>query len=1463
MESLLDAPVSTFHNIADLLLQLDNNRESSAPLLLGTVGTEPAACDIRRMRLNVIQLDDHLNELGLAHGDTVCLIRLPRTSETVLALAYAAFSAVGIRVLLPMFPDIAALPRWLRETDSKAVFWNKSELRRDGLDPDRAWLAKAEAELKRIGMPSWCLEERLGLEKLLRTPASELAEPDLCRLRDITAADNLDDECLILTTTGTSGEATLVCYTQRALLASTAAWESAGLYREATQGGRGLCLLLSHSMGVRAFWNAMHTREALCLIPPEWFHEHPSRVSALLQEMRPQHITGGPAAYRALLELIRVYPDLKENGLGHLKVIVSSGARFDDGVARRIEGALGLSLSNAFGTTETMQVLSTLVGGPFTRGLGNALPGVQVMLEPVESARQPLRRMWIRSPFAASRCIGSNGEVKLDSWFATGDLVEQTATGLRFVGREGDEMVKDGFGVKISRALVERRYRGLGSQILHLEHVPLREEPGLAALIFLESTGTDAENGQLVTDPSLLGKVRSRLIARYEHLQPELDDFELRHLTIARFACVAGPPPVTAKGDIARRVIESQHAVLLSDLAGPAIRRPGLEFIDRAQLLLSDTTRFAAPLIGEVLQLLRLDKDYSSGTGDRLTWIEDGEVHQAVDFVGGFGVNLLGHNRPELVAAATRFLMSGAVALADQGSARRMEGELARELSLIISGCTGRSFVVRFGSTGAEAMEMALAHALLERLDALDRFVVDQIQLAGGRETERVERIAATARAFFRVQRPVVLTLNGAFHGHSLGARSVSGLRQRARYAPLIGIETCLVSQEDLQRLGSLLETYSAKLPAFVEEGGKLVLRTKTFSRIIAAVAEPIRGEGGVHVADPVLLNALAAREFPLILDEIQCGLGRAGRFLASEGIPGAYYLLGKALGGGLAKISALLIERNRYRRSFDEDYMSTFGGDGLSCTVGKEVLAIIRKEDVPRRAALRGQVLRDRLESVRRDHPSVIRAIDGEGLMLGVLLDERSANEFLLFRFAIDRKRFGLLASAYLLNRWGVRILPTLSAPSMLRVEPSAWVDDEAIAQLERGLRAFCGAIEDGNTAEIVGVLIERELKRTVPGSRSGPLLSRTYNVHIDSPPRGAVRVGFLKHFVLPEQEVAFIEPSFRGIPHDAQRALYDRLMPLLECKPSISFARSLFGDRIWFASILLPVDPATIEELQRSGNRRRIVERVQEGIALAAAEGCTVAGLGAYTSIVTDDGEAILAPSGMRISTGNALTVAVGIRRVLAACRHVGVQPEESVAGVVGATGNIGQALAWRLAYGERSFQRIVLLGRDQGRLDALATKLRAAAPAHGPIPDFHVSTSLSDLRQCSAIVAAAGTNERLVFPRHVKESGRVVVADLSVPGVVAAAVRGMRNVKQLPLAGTVTVPGTPDFSLASHIRSGTAFACAGEAMLLGLAPSETSNMRFTGAIDPCNVARLEQLAIRFGMMEELAPAHAASHR
>lgn len=1443
-------------SLNSLLLRGRPGRPSAGVVIAGPIGRQFFELRVGELRTAVIALAAVFQTRGIEPGATVCLLRPPRTSEVPIAIAYAALTAMGVRVLLPMYPDPQALERWLEATAATTVIWNAAELRDAGTESDRVRHDVIAARLHDRGISTICLHDDCAIADLLLQATAGSPSSSGDRFEPLVERGDAADECLILTTAGTTGDSKLVVYRQEAFLRSCQSWETAGLFDEDRQRGAGLCLLFSHSMGVRAFWNAVWTGQPLCLIPPEWFLEHPVRVRSLLSRMKPRHVTGGPAVFHALLELARVFPDLKENGMSQLRCAVSSGAAFDPAMAQRLRSALGIELHNAFGTTETMQVLSTLMEPTAdTVSLGRPLPGVTLALVPIDGSRNRCE-LHVHSRFGCAGSIepsaGGWNFSPSPYWHATGDLVERANGCLHHVGRARDDFVNDRLGVKIPRQAIAVRYADLGAPIHHVEWFPLRDEPGLGALIHVDrEQAAAASDVSWVTDPGTVGTVRRRLEARHESFLHELDEFELRHFTIARFVCVPGSPPLTVKGNVAVGAIERRHHELLDALLSRNVSHPAVVDVDRSRLRQSSATRISRPRLGRLLQLLRLDKHFTGGHGDRLTMDDRGTPREVVDFVGGFGAALLGHRHPDVIDAAKRFLDSQAIAVADQGSDRPSEGSLARRLARAIARRTGGSYVVRFGSTGAEAVEIALAHAFLERDERLRRFAREQRRRFGATHPDRVRAIIEHAKNALCSVRPQVLAIEGSFHGSSLGARSLSQLRRsRAIFEPLTRVETIFLPPDGDTDLDRILCDAEISVPALIWRDGRAIEGATRFSRIVCAIAEPVRGEGGVRCVSPALLKRLGRCEFPLILDEIQCGLGRSGDFPAFADARGAYYLLGKALGGGVAKISAALIDRERYVERFDEYYSSTFAGDAFSCTVAAAVLDIIERDDVPSRARRRGAVLRERLEALQREFPSVIRRVEGAGLILGVEFALAAVADSVLLRLAHQREQLGLLAATYLLNRWQVRVLPTLSAPNTLRIEPSAYVDDRAIEALERGLRAFCRAVATRNLAEILEVLVADDVSLAEPDTPGPPM--PLFSARIEPPRAGAARVAFLGHFVLPERELAFIEPGLRRLPSGARGALFGRLSDLTELEPAVAMARNLFDGRVWFAFIVLPVDAATLEEMHRSARRDFVVRRIQEALELAHSLGCTVAGLGAHTSILTRNGTALLRPDGMRLSTGNALTVAVGVRRVLTEARRVGIDlaaPGVRL-GVLGAAGNIGSALASRFAREHSPVKDMVLVGRRAAALHAVADHLREAAAGRMSIAS---STDLSALRDCSVIVAATGTNELLLDWRHLASSRPVVLADLSVPGIVAPHVATLPNVHVVALAGTVAIPGAADFAMASHIAAGRAFACAGETMLLGLAPEETRDLTLVGPVRETSVDTLDRLAATWGLFEQ----------
>ena len=1423
-----DAPTPAHANLADLLFRVPH--PAARPVVLGTLGDTFAAISLGQLRHAVARLVATLDDRGLSPGDTVALLRLPATSEAVVATAYAACTAAGLRVLLPMVSDEAALAEWLRRAEARAVLWSATEVRNAVRGQVAAQLARLERVVAAAEVPAWCLDADLGIPELLREPAAPVP-PE--RVRAIVARSAAADPCLILTTSGSTGAQRLVRYAQRALLRSCAAWDAAGLLTPERLGGRNLCPLFAHSMGVRAFWNALAAGEPVCLIPPEWFQEHPERVRELLRAMKPQQVWGGAGVHRVLLELWRAFPDLASDGLDALRRLVSIGVVWDPTLAAELEATLGLSLDNGFGMTEALQVTTTVAVDAAPGTLGVPLPGVTLGLTPSVDTPGAFD-LHVASPFAA---LGVLGEPDFGPWIATGDVVERGPDGLRALGRAASDFFKDAFGVKVSRRRFADLYADLGPPVRHVEPFPLGDEPGLAALVFV---------GDAPLDARLRDRVEALLLARTLALADQLDETELRHLSVDRLACVAGEPPRTAKGNVARGRVLAEHGPLVARLTGPWVLDDGARRLDRASYAATDYERYAFPRRGAMMRLLQLDVSYSRADGDQLTR-EGGDPRPVVDGVGGFGGNLLGHRHPDLLAAAQRLLVDGASPTLDQGAVRPPTGRLAKRLSALVGAATGDAYVVRFGSTGAEAVEMALAHALLEREDRFSTLQRTIRREFGSRDTEAVSCCIAENRRRWDARRPVVLAIAGGHHGSTLATRALgTAAKRREGFEAAMGLDVRWLPADGAVDLDALLATLDVPLTTFADGPGGLVAVPAPLSAVAAAVAEPVLGEGGVIPVDGALLARLATLSFPLVVDEIQTGLGRTGTFLASEGVAPAYVVLGKALGGGLAKVSALLVERTRYVDRFDDAYASTFAGDRWSSELALATLDVIERDDVPARARERGAAIGERLERVRRAFPTVLTDVRGRGLLWAVDLDLAPAGSFVLR--ALEGKDLGtLVVASWLLHRHGVRLLPTLGRPRALRFQPSAFVTDTDLDRVAAALEDLCGLVARGDAAALLSVIVDplRPLVAAPLAPRSAPI-----GTVVEPPAPRARQVGFIAHFVEPDTELALADGSLATLGPAARTSLAHRLGALLELEPAVVTRTNLLDDAVHLSFLMLPAPAFTLRALLRSRDLVKVQDDIQRAVDRTAALGCEVVALGAYTSILTRNGRAIAPPPGVRLTTGNSLTVAVGARRVEAACRDAGLDPAAPSArlAIVGATGNIGRALAHRLLV-DGPFRHAVLIGRDRARLDQLRAELQATRAA--PLGDIALATDLTSLRAAAVVVVATNASEPLIHPWHLAGDRPTIVADVSVPGALDAAVRALPQVRSLPLAGVVPVPGEPTLRLSAHTAPGTLFCCAAEALCLALAPDETASLRLTGDVDPVSVRVLEAVAVRHGLL------------
>lgn len=366
-------------------------------------------------------------------------------------------------------------------------------------------------------------------------------------------------------------------------------------------------------------------------------------------------------------------------------------------------------------------------------------------------------------------------------------------------------------------------------------------------------------------------------------------------------------------------------------------------------------------------------------------YIHGGDGGRYLD-LGGYCVFLLGHRHPQVVAAVARQLaehpLSGRVLpeprqfAAAEALARRTPPGLDR---------------VWFASSGAEAVEAALK---LVRLNGCQRF----------------------------------LSAEGAFHGKTLGALSVSGRdRYRALFEPLLpGTDRVPFGDAD------------ALAAALAADG-----------RRAAVILEPVQSEAGVRLPPPDYLSHVRAlcdaHGALLVADEISTGLGRTGRWFEVDrsGVQPDVLLVGKALGGGVMPVSAL-VARTEVFAPFDRDpllHTSTFAGNPLAATAALATVQVVESAGLVERSERIGARLLAGLRSLCAGNP-VVTEVRGRGLLIGLETTRPDAAAELLVAL-MDRK---------------VLVAHSLNDHRVVRLTPPAVLTDD---EVELALAAMADALQ------------------------------------------------------------------------------------------------------------------------------------------------------------------------------------------------------------------------------------------------------------------------------------------------------------------------------------------------------------------------------------------------------------------
>lgn len=330
-------------------------------------------------------------------------------------------------------------------------------------------------------------------------------------------------------------------------------------------------------------------------------------------------------------------------------------------------------------------------------------------------------------------------------------------------------------------------------------------------------------------------------------------------------------------------------------------------------------------------------------------WVTDVDGRHYLDFLAGYSALNFGHRHPELIAAATEQL--DRVTLTSRAFHHDQFGLFCRELAE----CTGTEMVLAMNS-GAEAVESAIKVA---------RKWAYQVK---GVPEDRAEIIVAGSN----------------FHGRTTTVVSFStDPTARADFGPFT--------------------------PGFIvtDYGDADAVERAITERTAAILVEPVQGESGVIVPPsdylPRLRRLCDDNGMLLIADEIQSGLGRTGELLASahDGIHADLYTLGKALGGGILPVSAVVGRRDVLGVLRPGEHGSTFGGNPLACAVGRAVIQLLRTGEFQRRSRELGAHMHERLGALLGRGAVEVR---GRGLWAGVEIAEggpsgRQASEALAER--------------------------------------------------------------------------------------------------------------------------------------------------------------------------------------------------------------------------------------------------------------------------------------------------------------------------------------------------------------------------------------------------------------------------------------------------------------------------------
>jgi len=379
-------------------------------------------------------------------------------------------------------------------------------------------------------------------------------------------------------------------------------------------------------------------------------------------------------------------------------------------------------------------------------------------------------------------------------------------------------------------------------------------------------------------------------------------------------------------------------------------------------------------------------------------WIYAKDGRRYLDFISGIAVTNIGHRHPEVVKA--------------------IREQTERYLHTMVYG----EFVQDVQVALAEKLMKIVQEAFKRANEQAGEWELQYYPTNSG--TEANEGALKLARKF--TGRKKFVAFHNSFHGDTMGSLSVTGREvYRLPFQPLLADVEVLPFGD----VGSLQR---------IDEN------------VAAVICEPIQGEAGIIVPPDDFFPELRKRcdevGALLILDEVQTGFGRTGKWFAFEHwkIVPDILTVGKALGGGMPLGGFLA--RREVMRSFSENpplcHVTTFGGHPVNCAAALAALEVMERENLPERAAVTGEKLKRELQRLAEKFPKLVD-VRGKGLMLGLEFAAREETH----AFVRECLKRGLIVGGTLHTEKVVRVAP----PLVINDDEIAW----AVSVMEEALKA------------------------------------------------------------------------------------------------------------------------------------------------------------------------------------------------------------------------------------------------------------------------------------------------------------------------------------------------------------------------------------------------------------------------